>query len=83
MTSYTGQPSSFRDLPSRIKLGMSDGDSLPPSKRLYQLVALGRDGSRTVLLTGLSLAEACAARDSIPNDNAVVWFMVEREEHAQ
>jgi hypothetical protein len=54
-------------------------EPLPPSKQLYQLVAISRDRSRTVLMTGMTLDQANAARDDIPTDNAVVWFKVERE----
>jgi hypothetical protein len=45
----------------------------------YQLVAIGRDGSRTVLMTGMELSHANAVRDAIPTDHAIVWFKVEHE----
>jgi hypothetical protein len=61
--------------------GMSE--PLPPSKQLYQLVAIGRDRSRTVLMTGMELSRANAVRDAIPTDNAIVWFQVEREPDRQ
>ena len=50
-----------------------------PPRQLYQLIAIARDGSRTVLMTGMELSEANVARDAIPTDNAIVWFKVERE----
>jgi len=53
-------------------------DVIPPSKQLYQIVAVGRDRSRTVLMTNLEFAEANSIRDAVPTDNAVVWFQVER-----
>lgn len=46
--------------------------------QLYQIVAVARDRSRTVLMTGMELGQANAARDAIPTDNAIVWFQVER-----
>jgi hypothetical protein len=48
------------------------------SQLRYQLVAISRDGSRTVLMTGMELLDANAARDEIPTDRAIVWFQVER-----
>lgn len=53
-------------------------EPLPPSKHLYQIVAIGRDRSRTVLMTNMEFADANETRDSIPTDNAIVWFQVER-----
>ena len=58
-------------------------EPLPPSKQLYQIVAIGRDRSRTVLMTNMEFAEANEVRDSIPTDNAVVWFQVERMSETQ
>lgn len=50
----------------------------PSSQHLYQIVAIGRDRTRTVLMTGMELSQATEVRDAIPKDNAVVWFQVER-----
>jgi hypothetical protein len=38
----------------------------PSSKQLYQIVAIGRDRIRTVLMTGMELAQANAVREAIP-----------------
>ncbi len=54
-------------------------EPLPSSKQLYQIVAIGRDRIRTLLMTGMELAQANAVREAIPTDKAVVWFQVERE----
>jgi len=54
-------------------------DDRPSSKRLYRLVAIGRNSDRTVLMTGMELSAANAARDAIPTDHAVVWFQVIQE----
>src|SRR5262245_42384919 len=54
------------------------GRQIPSSQQLYQLVAIARDRTHTVLMTGLELAEANELREAIGKDHAVVWFQVER-----
>jgi hypothetical protein len=51
----------------------------PSSQQLYQIVGVAADNSRTVIMSGMQLGEANAARDAILNDPSYVWVMVERE----
>jgi hypothetical protein len=50
------------------------------SRFLYRIVAVRPDRSRTVLMTGLEIEQASAARAAMAKDDPeFVWFIVERE----
>jgi len=51
----------------------------PSSKQLYQIVGVADDNSRTVIMSGMQLDEANAARDAILSDPSYVWVIVQRE----
>ncbi len=61
-------------------------DDAPPGstpnrqeKPLYQIVGVARDGARTVIMAGMKLDVANAAREAMKIDPQYVWVMVERE----
>ena len=51
----------------------------PSSQRLYRIVGIRSDRSEAVIMTGMELEQANAARDVMANGAEFVWVKVERE----
>jgi len=75
--SCCGKPS-MSGPPAETIAGMQ-GHGTPPSKRLYQLVGISQDDRRTVIMTGMELAQANGAREAMNDDWQYVYVLVERE----
>jgi hypothetical protein len=60
------------------KVAMS-AEFVPPSKELYRVVGIAADESRTVILSGMELNEAKAARQAQVYDRKYAWIVVEPE----
>jgi hypothetical protein len=60
------------------KVAMS-AEFAPPSKELYRVVGIASDDSRTVILSGMELNEAKAARQAHMYDRKYAWIVVEPE----
>jgi hypothetical protein len=52
---------------------------LASSNLLYRIVGIARDRSRAVLMTGMPLDEANAARKALYGERQYAWVQVERE----
>jgi len=60
------------------KVAMS-AEFVPPPKELYRVVGIAADDSRTVILSGMELHEAKAARQAHLYDRNFAWIVVEPE----
>jgi len=51
----------------------------PPTPTHYQILALSKDGARPVLMTGMTLEQAEAAREEIVQTKEYLWVWIERD----